>query len=110
MNKEIQELVGSLKKKESKLLSRIADDLSKSSRQRREINLSRISRFTKENEMIIVPGKVLGGGEISHKVTISAYKFSESALSKLKKNGSTVVPLNELSPEAVTGKRVRILG
>ena len=107
---KVEDIILKLKEKESKLLRRIADDLSKPARQRREINLSRINRFTKENEVIIVPGKVLGGGELQHKITISALKFSESALSKLRKNGSTVLPIEELTPESVSGKRVRIIG
>ena len=109
-NNEVMDLVNALNSKESKLLKRVASDISKSSRQRREVNLSRIDRFTKENEIIIVPGKVLGGGDLNHKITISALKFSTSALDKLKRNGSTVVPLNELTKESVVGKKVRIIG
>ncbi|MDP7115849.1 MAG: 50S ribosomal protein L18e, partial [Candidatus Woesearchaeota archaeon] len=48
------------------LWKRVASDLSKPTRQRRIVNLSRINRFTKENETIVVPGKVLGDGLLDH--------------------------------------------
>ena len=91
---------------ESKLVKRVASDLSRPSRIRREVNLTRLNRFTKENDVIIVPGKVLGGGELNHKITISAYKFSEGALSKLEKGGSKIIPIGEI----VKQKNVRIIG
>ncbi len=113
-NESMQRLISELKKKseesQSKLLGRIVKDLDKPARIRREINISRINRYTKEDEMIIVPGKVLGGGELDHKITISAFKFSEGALSKIEKSGSKVIPINEITKESISGKRVRIVG
>src|SRR3989339_1641008 len=82
------------------LWKRIALDLEKPSRQRRVVNLSRINRYTDENDIIIVPGKVLGSGDLNHKLTISAYQFSEQALEKLEKAGANVVSLLELSKES----------
>ena len=108
----MQELIANLEKKadESKLLRRVANDLRKPTRVSREINLSKINRFTKENEIIIVPGKVLGGGELDHKLTISAFKFSGSALTKIEKSGSKIIPLDEISKEPLAGKKIRIIG
>ena len=65
---------------------------------------------TKENETIIVPGKVLGSGILNHKLIISAYQFSEQALDKLEKSGAKIVPLLELSKEKPDGKKIRIIG
>jgi len=96
--------------KESKLADRIASELSKPTRSMREVNLSRINRFTKENEFIVVPGKVLGGGELDHKVVISAMKFSGSALAKLEQSGSKIIPISEMVKGNAEGKKVRILG
>src|SRR3989344_767509 len=74
------------------------------------VNLSRIDRYTKENEIIVVPGKVLGSGDLNHKLTIAAYQFSEGALEKLEKAGANVVSLLELSKESPDGKRIKIIG
>lgn len=107
-------LVMELKKRSSEqnanIWNRVADDLEKPTRQRRVVNLSRISRFTKENEVIVVPGKVLGSGNLSHKLTISAFQFSNGAKEKIEKAGAKIVPLLELSKENPSGKGIRIVG
>ena len=110
----LRDLIGELKKRSSEqsvnLWKRIALDLERPTRQRRVVNLSRINRHTKENEIIIVPGKVLGTGMLNHKLTISAYQFSEQAKNKLEKTGAQIVPLLELSKEKPNGKKIRIIG
>jgi len=92
------------------LWNKIASDLERPTRKRRIVNLSKINRFTKENETIVVPGKVLGSGILDHKVTISAYQFSDGAKEKLAQIGATIIPLNELIKESPKGKRIRIIG
>lgn len=110
-NERMQKLIAELndKAKESKLIKRIVKDANKSLKVIREVNLSRINRYTKENDLIIVPGKVLGGGELNHKLTISALKFSESAISKIEKSGSKIISIEEMTKEP-TGKKIRIIG
>ena len=113
-NPLLRDLIGELKKRsneqEVNLWKRIALDLEKPTRQRRAVNLSRINRHTKENEVIVVPGKVLGSGDLNHKLTISAYQFSEQAKDKLEKSGAQIVSLLELSKEKPDGKNIRIIG
>lgn len=108
------ELIRELKKlsidRNVAIWKRIASDLEKSSRQRRIVNLSRLNRFTKENDMVVVPGKVLGSGNLNHKIKISAYKFSESALMKMDKVGAKAIPLFNLIKENPDGKKIRIIG
>ncbi|MAE43152.1 50S ribosomal protein L18e [Candidatus Woesearchaeota archaeon] len=113
-NTLLSELISELKKRSNEqsvnLWKRIALDLEKPTRQRRAVNISRINRYTKENEIIIVPGKILGSGILKHKLTISAYQFSDQAKEKIEKSGATIVPLLELSKEKPNGKRIRIIG
>ena len=106
----IQELKKNSNEQSINLWKRIANDLEKPTRQRRVVNLSSISRHTKENEIIVVPGKVLGSGDLEHKVTISAFQFSDGAKEKLEKAGAKIVPLLELSKENPSGKGIRIIG
>ena len=107
-------LIMELKKKSNeqnvKIWKRVATDLEKPTRQRRIVNLSSISRYTKENEIIVVPGKVLGAGNLEHKLTISALQFSDGAKEKIEKVGARIVPLLELSKENPSGKGIRIIG
>ena len=107
-------LITELKKRSTEqsvsLWKRIALDLEKPSRQRRVVNLSRINRYTDENDIIIVPGKVLGSGDLNHKLTISAYQFSEQAKDKLEKAGAKIMTLFDLSKEKPNGKKIKIVG
>ena len=113
-NPLLRDLIGELKKRgneqEVNLWKRIALDLEKPTRQRREVNLSKINRYAKDNEVIVVPGKVLGSGMLEHKLTISAYQFSEQAKDKIQKSGAKIISLLELSKEKPDGKGIRILG
>ena len=110
----LQNIIQELKKKSREqsinLWKRVATDLEKPTRQRRIVNLSSISRYTKENEIIVVPGKVLGAGNLEHKLTISAFQFSDGAKKKIEKVGAKIVTLLELSRENPSGKGIRIIG
>ena len=106
----IMELKKRSREQSINLWRRIANDLGKPARQRRVVNLSSISRYTKENDVIVVPGKVLGAGILNHKLTISAFQFSDGAKEKIEKMGAKIIPLLELSKENPTGKKIRIIG
>lgn len=92
------------------LWRRIADDLEMSTRSRREVNLFRINIHTKDNEMIIVPGKVLGTGDLQHKVTVAAFNFSQSAMEKIKKANGVCLTIPEMLQKNPKGQNVRIIG
>ena len=113
-NKNTQLLIQLLRKESSTqkadLWKRIADDLEKPTRQRREVNLSRISRFTKPQETIIVPGKVLGSGALAHSITIAAFAFSGSSQQKITEAKGKLLTIQELVKQNPKGKNVRILG
>ena len=113
-NPLLRDLIGELKKRSNeqsvKLWKRIALDLEKPTRNRRAVNLSRINRNTKENEVIVVPGKVLGSGMLNHKLTISAYQFSEQAKDKIEKAGAKIVSLLDISKDKPDGKKIKIIG
>ena len=113
-NPNLKRLIKKLKKISSEknigLWKRVAFDLEKPTRQKRIVNLSRINRYTKENETIVVPGKVLGSGLLNHKLTIAAYGFSNSALEKINKSNSKAIKIEELMKEPIKGKKIKIIG
>ena len=92
------------------LWRRIADDLEMSTRRRREVNLFRLDRHTKADELVIVPGKVLGTGDLGHKVTVAAFNFSSSAVEKIKKANGTCLTISEMLQKNPKGKDLRIIG
>lgn len=51
-----------------------------------EINLSQLNEKTKNNEKVIIPGKVLSQGELDKKIKVVAFSFSEKAKEKLIKD------------------------
>ncbi len=112
-NPNLRNLIQELKKLSSEsntsLWKRIALDLEKPTRQRRIVNISRINRYTKENENIIVPGKVLGSGILEHPVMVAAWQFSGQAKEKINKIGKAI-PIQDLMKQDIKGKRLRIIG
>ena len=113
-NIQLQQLISELKKasieQDVKIWKRIAQDLEKPSRQRRIVNIARINRVTKEGEQVIVPGKVLGTGTLSHKLTLAAFDLSESAKDQIKKSQGKIMTIAELLKQNPKGKNVRIIG
>ena len=113
-NENLQQLIAELKKESATikngLWNRIAEDLSKSTRQRRIVNLSKLSRYTKTNETIIVPGKVLGAGNIRHSINVAAWSFSQSAKQEIEKAKGKCMTIQELIKQNPKGQNVRIIG
>ncbi len=77
---------------------------------RRDINLNRISQLTKENDTVVFPGKVLGTGNVSHKITLCSFSISNSAAAKVVENGGKIISYLELIKQNPTGKGVVLLG
>ena len=109
MNIQRTNLIQEARKQETPFWKRVADDLEKSSRRRIEVNLSRIARASSEGETIIVPGKVLGNGDVPHKVRVVAFSFSSSAQKKLKEAKCESMRLDEFLKKHPQGSG-RIIG
>jgi large subunit ribosomal protein L18e len=82
----------------------------KSRSNRRRINIERLNKVTSNGDVVFVPGKVLGTGSLGHKITVYAYSFSETALSKLNTSGAEVLSLQSMIDRYPDGKGVRIIG
>jgi len=112
-NPILKALIEELKKKsiekQSNFLKDIAEKLNKPRRQRVEVNIAHIERYAKKNETIIVPGVVLGYGELTKPVTISAWKFSKPAKEKILKSKSKAISIEELVEKNPRGTKVKIV-
>ncbi len=75
-----------------------------------EVNISKLDRYAGENEVVVVPGKILGAGEIAKKVTVAAYRFSGQAREKIEKAGGKNMSIEELVAKNPKGSKVRIMG
>jgi large subunit ribosomal protein L18e len=110
---ELNELIHELKvlgnKQNINLWKRVASDLEKPTRIRRKVNINKIDKNIRDNEIALVPGKVLSVGELTKKITVAAYQFSESAKEKINSVGKAIT-IKELIKENPKGKRIRIIG
>ena len=87
----------------------IAARLETSSRNYAEVNLSKISRYAREGETVIIPGKVLGSGVLTHGVRVAALNFSGVAAEKITAANGTCMTIEDLVKTNPEGKLVRIL-
>ena len=106
----VRRLEKAARKQDSKIWGRVALELSKVRKNRREVNLHKINLKTAKGDKIVVPGKVLGSGDIRHEVEVAAFNFSESAVKKIEKAGGKAVPLNELLKKNPDGSGLKIIG
>jgi large subunit ribosomal protein L18e len=104
----ISNIEKNIEKTNSNFWKRILKELKKTKQSRREVNIQDLNRHTKKDDVVIVPGKVLGNGELEHEITLTSFNVSESAMKKLKK--AKVMPLAELLKKNPEGKGVRIIG
>ena len=88
----------------------IATRLEKSSKNWAEVNLNRINKHINDKETALVPGKVLSSGDLTKKVSIAAWSFSEKSEEKIKKAGGKTLSIEELMKSNPKGKDIRILG
>ncbi len=101
-------LIRDLWKTKRRIWRKISKKLSGPSRLKIEANLYRINKKTKPNDVIVVPGKVLGMGELTHKLTISCLNCSDSAKKKIESSGSKLLSIEALLEQNPTGKNVKI--
>ena len=112
-NQNLKTLISEMKKVSSeqnvKIWKRVASDLEKPTRSRRIVNISRLNKYTESDDVIVVPGKVLGTGVLGHKLTVAAFSFSDSAKEKINDNGKAV-SIIQLLQDNPKGKKVKIIG
>ena len=113
-NPSLNRLIGELKALSREHGAPIWRDVAERLERRRqhwsEVNLSRVSRAAREGETVVVPGVLLGSGDLTKPVTIAAYRASAGAKAKVAKAGGKVLGLRELVAANPKGSGVRIVG
>jgi len=97
-------------KNDAPIWAKLAEYTLKPSIARRDLNLNRIEQLTKDNDTVVFPGKVLGTGNISHKITLFSFSISESAANKIIEKGGKIINHSDLIEQNPTGKGVVLLG
>jgi len=113
-NPDLTNLIRLLRKKsrenEAAIWLDAAERISKPKRMRIAVNVSRVNRYTQESDDVLVPGKVLGAGMISHPVRVAALDFSDQARAKIleaKGKCLSILELVEMNPK---GTNVKLIG
>jgi len=113
-NPEMQKLIEELRKASAMqkvgLWKRLANDLEKPTRKRRVVNLSRLENYADKNELVVVPGKVLGAGEINKSLVVAAWQFSGQAREKIIKAKGDCMSIQELLAKKPKVSEVRVIG
>jgi large subunit ribosomal protein L18e len=78
--------------------------LSRTSRNRVVVNVGHLSKM--EASAVFVPGKVLGSGLISRKLSVGAYSFSSAARKKITEAGGTALDVQEFLKKHPDGSGV----
>lgn len=104
-----RKLIRELWKTKRRIWRKVSKKLSGPRRNRVEANLYRINKITKNNDVIVVPGKVLGIGDLDHKLTIACVAYSNNTKKKVEDSGSKLISIEELLEKNPEGKNVKII-
>jgi large subunit ribosomal protein L18e len=109
-NSELASLIDSLSKEKKPIWKRVMSEISRPRRDRVEVNLSKIERFADSGSTVLVPGTVLGSGNLTKKdVTIAALRFSGSAKKLISQSGGKMTSIEALVKANPEGKSVVLL-
>ena len=98
------------KENEAPIWAKVADYVQKSRSNQKIVNLTRIDQKTEDGNAVIITGKILGTGSISHKVSVSSLSISNSAAKKIIESGGEVLEFSKMIEKYPTGKGVKIIG
>jgi len=103
-----RKLIRDLWKTQIKIWRTISKKLSGPRKNRVKANLYHISKKTRKNDTIVIPGKVLGIGDLDHTLTIACLEYSKSAKKKIEASGSKLMSIGELLEQNPKGTGVKI--
>ncbi len=108
--KILAELEKASRQRKQKVWLDIATIISKPRRIRTSVNLWSLEKLAKKNtgKILLVPGKVLGYGNIETKAEVAALEFSEKAQNEIKKNGK-VYSLMDILDKNVKPSKIMIV-
>ena len=97
-------------KNKAPIWSKLAQFALKPKSAKRVVNLTKINDLTKDNAVVIVPGKILATGKIDHKITLSSFSISNSAAKKVIESGGKILSFSEIIEKFPNGNGVQIIG
>ena len=108
--KTIDELKKASRENDAPIWKSIAKKLEGPSRNWPVVNITKIEFNVSKNGKAVIPGKIMGSGTLSKKVTVSAYSFTKSAVEKIEGAGGKCMIYNDFIKKNPTGKDVMVIG
>ena len=105
-----KELKNASKKNDAPIWLKLAKSALKSNSNQKTINLKKIDDNSDDGSAVVIAGKVLATGTISHKIILSSFSISNSAAKKIKESGGEVLKFSEMIERFPTGNGVKIIG
>ena len=111
-NRVLSDLIIDLREKGTKVpfWKAVAKGLNRPTRKAFKVNLNKIEKYAKPKETVLVPGFVLGSGEVTKAHKVVALRFSASAKEKIEKAGGKVILIEDYVSENPKGSKTRIVG
>lgn len=98
------------KRSERRVWRDMSNRLESHKSQMSNVNISKVSKLTKEGDVVIIPGKVLGSGIIDHKIHIGAFAFSGVAIEKIRRADGEPLSVQAFIQKYINHKGLIILG
>ncbi len=108
--KTIADLKEASRKNEAPIWRSIATRLEGPSRNWPSVNVSKLEYNIDKNGKAIIPGKLMGTGIITKKMTVAAYSFTTSAKDKIQSAGGKCLTYNELIKSVPKGTNIVVVG
>ena len=106
----VEELKRASRENDAPIWKSIAKRLEGPNRNWPVVNVSKIEYNVSKNGKVVIPGKLMGGGTLSKKVTVSAYSFTKSAVEKIEDAGGKCMIYNDFIKKNPSGKDVVVIG
>ncbi len=107
--KTIELLLEQFKKEKAKIWRYVAEKLQTPRRRKIEVNVSKFEKYCNDGDYVVVPGVVLGNGELTKKVYVAALRFSKQAKEKIENAGGKCMSIEELIKINPKGSNVRVM-
>ncbi len=108
-NPVLLSLIETLAKDKKPIWKRVVQELSRPRRQKVQVNLSKLEQYGNDGGTVLVPGKVLGSGSLSKKMTVAAFSFSETAKRIIADAGGKATTIESLYKSNPSGRDVLLL-
>jgi len=87
----------------------VAELVERPRRSRVVVNVGKLNRVANDGDVVIIPGKLLGGGELKKRVVVAAVGVTPKAWKKVVEAGGEVLTIPELVRRNPRGSSVKIV-